>query len=213
MTTADESAIKNFVKRNIDDYSRYKATRLEAKTSYFYRNLKSKPDINAYSRKLVARSVSVNRKLKPWSQKNESSYLKTKQSSKAATINLKSTDREDMPDYQDTQHINQQIFNRLSSLSDSIDRNQEAFNMTLLSESIGVAPSSRRDTCPAETGKAIKKDQISVITALNQKVSSVNQSSNVFGAPSNDFQHRRETAHFRRNPPSIREIQPADDRI
>jgi hypothetical protein len=65
--------LKDFVKRNVEDYTRYKQERLKAKDSYFYKDLKAKPAINNRSKKIV-RSISATNaekfSLRPWTQKS-----------------------------------------------------------------------------------------------------------------------------------------------
>jgi hypothetical protein len=108
MMTVDEEQIKSFVKRNIEDYERYKAVRLEAKASYFYRDLRPKPQINDYSRKIVARSVSANKRLgvRSWAQKSTDTGRISEAPPQRKEVPVTKADA--INEYKDSdQHINQ----------------------------------------------------------------------------------------------------------
>jgi len=73
------AAFKSFVKRNVEDFKKFKEARLEAKDEYFYRDLRQKPQITERSRKIV-RSISAQRAsqfgCRPWTQNADRSSLK-----------------------------------------------------------------------------------------------------------------------------------------
>jgi hypothetical protein len=71
----DQQQCKDFVKRNVEDYQTFKQDRIKAKDTYFYRNMRAKPEINERSRKIV-RSISemdavARFQLRPWTQRKQ----------------------------------------------------------------------------------------------------------------------------------------------
>ena len=71
-------AFKSFIKRNVEDYNKFKQKRLEAKDEYFYRDLRTKPHITERSRKIV-RSISAQRAsqfgIRPWTHNADRTSL------------------------------------------------------------------------------------------------------------------------------------------
>jgi len=160
--------LNDFLTRNITEYNDYKEKRKKAMDQHFYRDVMQKPTITNKSRK-IARSISVNNadkfNMRPWTATNtqKSSMLFTgtlhqsqNRSTYTNTIQASSTSKPDpFPQAEliitPQLSLNQHIFNCLAEkVSISVmepqkpnqvqDNAKEAFNMTLLSESIGVSP-------------------------------------------------------------------------